>query len=147
MSWLRNRYVLIGILVFFLLISWRSYEVLMPGIEEKVDWVYDYDDALNKAKTEDKTLLIYFYTSVCGWCKKLSRDTFSNDEVADLLNNNFICLKIDAEEHSNLVTLYGISGYPTMLFLSPEEKVLGRIRGYKPPNSFINVARQFILNG
>lgn len=147
MSWLRNRYILIGILVFFLLISWRSYDVLMPRIEEKVEWLYDYDDALDKSKTEDKKLLIYFYTSWCGLCKKLSRETFSNDEATNLLNNNFICLKIDAEGHPNLVTLYSISEYPTILFLSPEEKVLGRIPGYKPPNTFKNIANQFILDG
>ena len=144
MSLLRNRYVLIALLVFLLLIGWRAYEDLMP-VEEKVDWVFDYDHAFNNSKAENKTLLIYFYTSWCSWCKKLSRDTYSNDEVAELLNGNFTCLKINAEEHPDLVTPYNISGYPTILFLSPEGKELGRILGYKPPDSFIGIARQYVL--
>jgi uncharacterized protein YyaL (SSP411 family) len=116
----------------------------MP-VEDKVDWVFDYDQALNASKAGNKTLLIYFYTSWCSWCKTLSRNTYSNDEVADLLNNNFTCLKINAEEHPDLVPLYNISGYPTILFLSPEGKELGRILGYKPPDSFIGIARQYVL--
>ena len=131
--------------MFLLLIGWTVYDFFMVGSEGKVNWVYDYDLALNDAKTENKSLLIYFYTSWCSWCRRLEKDTYSNDEVADFLNNNFICLRIDAGKNSDLVTLYGISGYPTILFLSPGGKELGRILGYRRPDIFILEAHPYVL--
>lgn len=145
MSWLRKKHFLIGIFVFLLLISWTVYDFFMVGSEGKVNWVSNYDRAMDMGKTENRSVMIYFYTTWCSWCRKLERDTYSNDEVADFLNNNFICLRIDAGKNSDLIALYGIPGYPAMVFLSPEGKELGRILGYRQPDIFMLEAHPYVV--
>jgi len=145
MSWLRDKRVLIILLVFVALASWAVYDFLRPT-GDKVNWVYDYENARDQSRSEGKPLLIYFHTGWCSWCRKLERETYSNDEVASLLNDNFICLKINAEEHPNLMTSYRIPGYPTVLFVSPEGEEMGRIMGYNPPDIFMVMASPYVLS-
>ncbi len=141
MSWLQDKRVLI-ILVFLAFASWTIYDYWRPTAG-KVSWVDDYENALEKSKLRDKPLMIYFYTGWCSWCKKLERDTFSKDEIASLLNDNFICFKINVEQHPSFMTQYAIPGFPTILFLSPEGKEIGRIMGYKSPDVFMIMASQY----
>ena len=106
----------------------------------------DHEKALEESKSEDKPLMIYFYTGWCSWCKKLERETYSNDQVASLLNDNFICLKINVEDHPSLMAEYRIPGFPTVIFLSAEGEEMGRIMGYKPPDVFMIMASPHVLN-
>ena len=74
----------------------------------------------------------------------METDTFSNDEVASFLNFNFICIRIDFEKNSDLVAMYDIPGFPTVLLLSAEGEELGRIMGYKPPDIFMIEASPYV---
>lgn len=57
-----------------------------------------YQEALNKAKKENKLLFVDCYTSWCGPCKMLANEVFTNNEVADYFNANFVSLKVDCEK-------------------------------------------------
>ena len=144
-SWLQDKRVLIIILVFLAFASWEIYDYLRPTTD-KVSWVDDYENALEKSKLRDKPLMIYFYTDWCSWCRKLERETYNNDQVATLLNENFICLRINAEKHPNLTAQYVIPGFPVTLFLSSNGEELGRIIGYKGPDVFLIPANLYFLN-
>lgn len=78
-----------------------------------------FQEALNKAKNTGKMLFVDCYTSWCGPCKRLAKDVFTNNEVADYFNKNFISFKIDCEkgEGPTLAKRFGVFGYLTMVFL------------------------------
>lgn len=101
-----------------------------------IDWKYNLQDALKSAKVQHKPIMIDFYTDWCGWCKKLDSDTYSDPKV-NAAAKKFICVKINAEKEPNLANKYGVSGFPTIIFLDSNGAVLSKIPGYLPPDRFL----------
>lgn len=98
-----------------------------------------FKEVLEKAKKEDKSVFIDFYTDWCGPCKKLNSTTFKDPQVGALLNSQFINHKVNAEkgEGVELAKKYEISGYPTMFFLDSDGRPIKRIVGYRDPNRLL----------
>ena len=104
-----------------------------------------FDDALAKAKSENKLLFVDFYTSWCGPCKKMTKEIFTKKEIGDFFNKNFINLKIDAEkgEGPALAKKYKPKGFPTMIFFNPDGTENKRLCGATPnAEFFLNYAKQ-----
>lgn len=95
-----------------------------------VDWYPWGDEAFRKAKAEDKPVFLSIGYSTCHWCHVMAHESFENPEVARLLNEFFICIKVDREERPDIDAVYmtvcrmitGSGGWPLSLFLSPEKK-------------------------
>ncbi len=110
---------------------------------EELKWYTDWNAAREAARKSDKPIMIDFYTDWCGWCKKLDRDTYSDKRVQALLKQGFVPLKLNAEKNGRqLAQKYGVRGYPTILFVNADGKVLHRIGGYKPPEPFVRDLEQ-----
>jgi len=103
--------------------------------ESKVNWLTDWNEALSQAQAENKPIMIDFYTDYCPACDELDSNTFTDDELGDFLNNNFVCLKSNAGE-SGLYGDYGVSVVPTIVFTSPVGTEFGRMTGYRSPDQF-----------
>lgn len=89
-----------------------------------------YQEALAAAKAEGKPVFIDFYTSWCGPCKKMAREIFPQQKVGDYFNQNFVCIKLDAEkEGREAAKKFGVTAYPTFKVISADEKVLFSIEG------------------
>ncbi|MDY6911750.1 MAG: thioredoxin family protein, partial [Chloroflexota bacterium] len=67
-----------------------------PTPDEGINWINDWDEALNRAQTENKPMMINFYTDTCPACVKLDNDTFTDEKLANLVNENFINVKSNA---------------------------------------------------
>jgi len=91
-----------------------------------------FSQMLEKAKSENKILMVDFFTDWCKWCVELDLKVYSDAEVALFTNNNFINFKIDAEkgEGVGLKEKYQIPGYPTIVFLKNDGTEVDRIVGY-----------------
>jgi len=94
-----------------------------------ISWSNDLSRGIGDAKSKHKPIMVDFYTSWCGWCKKLDQDTYSNTKVRNL-SQKFICVKVDGDKSPNLISKYQIRGYPTIVFLDPAGNEITRIVGY-----------------
>ena len=79
---------------------------LLQHAYNPVDWFLWGDEALNKARTEDKLLIVSIGYAACHWCHVMERESFENEDVALLMNRNFVSVKVDREERPDLDNLY-----------------------------------------
>jgi thioredoxin-related protein len=125
--------------------------------ENTIKWI-KYDEGLKIAAEENKPILIDFYTKWCGFCKKMDRETFSNDKVARYLDEKFVTVKVNGESNETVALSegslserqvsrsFGVRGYPTYWFLKASGEKIDNIRGYRPPEMFMTIL-QFIGDG
>ncbi len=105
-----------------------------------------FKDALSLAKKENKIVFLDIYASWCGPCKKLKYKTFSNEQVGEFYNENFINLSLDGEEGEGMVLAqkYGVYSYPTLLFLNDNGDVIYNAVGYHNPDEFIELGQKVL---
>ncbi|MGA0557393.1 thioredoxin family protein [Larkinella sp. VNQ87] len=111
-----------------------------PGIQfSEASWKAH----LAKAKAEKKIIFLDAYTSWCGPCKLLQKNVFTQKEVGDLFNKEFINVKIDMEkgEGPELAMQYPLEGYPTLLFIDGDGKVVRKVLGYQTPEQLLAIGK------
>jgi thiol-disulfide isomerase/thioredoxin len=103
-----------------------------------------FQEALAKAKTEEKVLFIDAFTKWCGPCKKMSKFVFTEEKVGSYFNKNFINLKLDMEEQDGLKfgKKYPVTAYPTLIFMDGDGKVIKKVKGAQQPDGLINIGKQ-----
>lgn len=100
---------------------------LLQHAHNPVDWYPWGDEALAKARSENKPILLSIGYSACHWCHVMEHESFENEEIAKLMNENFINIKVDREERPDLDQIYmnavqmmtGQGGWPMTMFLTP----------------------------
>ncbi len=102
-----------------------------------------WKEILAEAGRQDKIVFVDAYTTWCGPCKMMDRNTFSQKEVGDFFNANFINAKIDMEkgEGPSLAQEYSVRAYPTFLFVDSEGQLVHRTLGYQEASMFIQNAK------
>jgi len=103
---------------------------LLQHAHNPVDWYPWGGEALQKAKNENKPILISIGYSACHWCHVMEKESFEKEEVAAIMNEHFINIKIDREERPDLDHIYmdavqvmtGSGGWPLNVFLTPDAK-------------------------
>ncbi|MBV9465642.1 MAG: thioredoxin domain-containing protein, partial [Solirubrobacterales bacterium] len=101
---------------------------LLQHKENPVDWFAWGDDALTRARAEDRPLLVSVGYSACHWCHVMERESFEDPEIAALMNEHFVCVKVDREERPDVdaicmeacQAMTGHGGWPLNAFLTPE---------------------------
>ena len=101
---------------------------LLQHAHNPVDWYPWGEEALARAQEEDKPILLSIGYSACHWCHVMERESFENEEIATLMNENFINIKVDREERPDLDAVYmeavhtltGSGGWPMTVFLMPD---------------------------
>ncbi|MHB9056521.1 MAG: thioredoxin family protein [Paludibacteraceae bacterium] len=124
-----------------LIISFSALSTFSQGIQFEES--HNLNDALLKAKAQNKLVFIDAYAVWCGPCKMMSRDIFSLKEVGDYFNTHFVNLKLDMEAQENLeiAKKYDVKAYPTYLFLNAAGEVIHKGLGSMPADKFIEVAK------
>lgn len=111
-------------------LSQASSPYLLQHAHNPVDWFPWGKEALEKAKTEDKPIIVSIGYSACHWCHVMERESFENPDVADVMNAHFVCIKIDREERPDVDQVYmdavhamGLQGgWPLNVFLLPDQR-------------------------
>ena len=108
----------------------ESSPYLLQHAHNPVDWYGWNDDALKKAKDENKPIFLSVGYSACHWCHVMAHESFENKDVAEFMNENFINIKVDREERPDIDDIYqkvcqmatGQGGWPLSVFLTPDQK-------------------------
>ena len=101
---------------------------LLQHAHNPVDWYPWGEEALARAKAENKPILLSVGYSACHWCHVMERESFENEEIAALMNRHFVSIKVDREERPDIDSIYmdavvamtGQGGWPMTVFLTPE---------------------------
>ncbi|HNV69579.1 MAG TPA: protein disulfide isomerase family protein [Candidatus Ozemobacteraceae bacterium] len=102
------------------------------------DWLKNIDDGLKQAKAENKIVMVDFTATWCGWCKKLQTDVFDREEFQKFAAEHLVLVSIDADANRDLVTKYGVEGFPTIVFLNANGDKIHTISGYLPLEGFLS---------
>ncbi|MGI9516944.1 MAG: thioredoxin domain-containing protein [Pirellulaceae bacterium] len=109
---------------------------LLMHAHNPVQWYPWGEEALTRARDENKLIFLSIGYSSCHWCHVMERESFMDEEIAAFLNENFVCIKVDREERPDIDTIYMTSlrvfnqmvgsqrggGWPLTMFLTPEAK-------------------------
>ncbi len=103
---------------------------LLQHAHNPVDWFEWGPEALAKAVAEDKPILVSIGYSSCHWCHVMERESFENDAIAKIMNDHFVCIKVDREERPDIDQVYMEAvqamqqngGWPLNVFLTPDQK-------------------------
>jgi hypothetical protein len=103
---------------------------LLQHADNPVDWYPWGEEAFERARTDDKPILLSVGYAACHWCHVMEHESFEDDETARLMNERFVCVKVDREERPDVdglymeavVSLTGHGGWPMTVFLTPDRK-------------------------
>ncbi len=113
---------------------------LLQHAHNPVNWMPWGDAAFEKAKAEKKLVLVSIGYSSCHWCHVMEKESFENEEIAAIMNKNFICVKVDREERPDVDQVYmnavelmtGGGGWPLNCFTLPDGKPIQGGTYYQP---------------
>jgi len=121
---------------------------LLQHAHNPVDWYPWGDEAFARAKKEQKPILLSIGYSTCHWCHVMERESFENEDVAKLMNEHFVCIKVDREERPDVDQVYmdfvqrtsGHGGWPLTAVLTPDrEPFFGGT--YFPRDRFVHLLK------
>lgn len=103
---------------------------LLQHAENPVDWYPWGPEAFQKAKQEDRPVFLSIGYSTCHWCHVMAHESFEDEQVAEVLNSQYICIKVDREERPDIDSVYmsacqavtGAGGWPLTAILTPEQQ-------------------------
>lgn len=138
---------LLGILLFT-----NTGSNMSNSISGELQWT-NYTDGVRKASAGNKKILIDVYTDWCGWCKKMEKDTYSDEDIKNYLMRNYILVKLNAESdiketvgqeemtQAEIAKAYRVNGYPTTVFLSADGQPITSVPGYMKADEFMLVLK------
>lgn len=154
-------------LIFLLLFSLPgSAQVKSTAGAEAINWI-SIEQLPDLAKADQKKVMVKVFTSYCGWCKKMDRETLQNPYIAQYINEHFYAVKLNAEQEEEIVfkdkkyrfvpltppsrgyhelaaaLMRGQLSYPTIVFLDENLELIQPIQGYKDPQMFEAIITYF----
>ncbi len=103
---------------------------LLQHAKNPVDWFPWGEEAFSKAAGEDKPVFLSIGYSTCHWCHVMENESFEDNEIAGLMNDAFVSIKVDREERPDIDSIYmtvcqmltGAGGWPLTIIMTPEKK-------------------------
>ncbi len=132
-------------------LQYASSPYLKQHENNPVDWYEWGDEALNKALNENRPIIVSIGYAACHWCHVMAHESFEDDAVAEYMNSNFICIKVDREERPDIDNLYmdaahlttGRGGWPLNAFALPDGKPFYAAT-YFPKENWLALMKQIV---
>jgi thiol:disulfide interchange protein len=142
-----RRVVALGLLVGALAGCGRGGGRAAAGASPAIPWESDLAGALSRAASENKLVMIEFYTDWCGWCEVMEQKTFADAAVREQLGR-LVVVKLDADRGGrDAARRYRVNGFPTTLFLDAQGQEVGRVPGFLPPQPFLEELADILRQG
>jgi thioredoxin-related protein len=121
--------------------------------KESINWI-SIDEAQKLGKKEPRKIIVDVYTDWCGWCKKMDKNTFANEEVVKYVNQHFYAVKLNAESKETvtyngkeltkqeLARAFRVSGYPTVVLIDENFETVFPLPGYREAAEFKSILEQ-----
>jgi hypothetical protein len=130
-------------------LSRASSPYLKQHADNPVDWYEWGEEALTRAREENKPLIISIGYAACHWCHVMAEESFSDEAIAHLMNTHFVCIKIDREERPDIDRIYmeaaqllsGRGGWPLNAFALPDGRPF-HAATYFPPEQWMDALKQ-----
>jgi len=130
-------------------LSQASSPYLRQHADNPVDWYEWGEEALSKARLENKPLIISVGYAACHWCHVMAHESFSDEAIASFMNAHFVCIKVDREERPDIDRIYmeaaqllsGRGGWPLNSFALPDGKPFYAAT-YFPPDQWMDALNQ-----
>ncbi len=112
-----------------------------------------FDAGLREARKSNKKILIDVYTDWCGWCKKMDKEVFAHAKIAPFLSDQYVLIKLNAESPAKveykdtkstemgIARDFGVTGYPTFIFLEPNGDLITSLPGFVKAEDFYPVLK------
>ena len=103
-----------------------------------------FDEALAKAKQENKLVFVDFYATWCGPCKQMAEKVFTDEEVGKYMNDKFVCMQIDVEKEGwqkETARNFNVTVLPTLIFFKADASVASRLAGAREKADLLNAAK------
>jgi len=108
------------------------------ALNPEINW-HSYQSGIKKIADQNKKGFIHFYTDWCTYCKLMNQKTFSNEAVVAYLNENFVPIRVDAEEQRDVARKYGVSSFPNNGFIAEDQSEIGKRPGFIPPDMLLKM--------
>ena len=112
----------------------------IAGEQGEVKW-YSYEAGMDRIEEDGRKGFLYFFTEWCTYCKKADQETFSEKEISDYLNENYVPIRVDADQHGEIARSYGANQFPLNIFLSEDAEVIAGRPGFVPAGDMIHILK------
>lgn len=119
--------------------------LLISSICNAITWETSFENAQKTALATNKLLLVDFWATWCGPCKKMDKDAWSKDEVKFIMEN-YVPVKIDIDANKDVAARYGITSIPNMFILDANGKIVHQFSGYHNANELIREIEDYTLS-
>ncbi len=109
------------------------------------NWLYDFEEAKKLALATNKLILVDFWATWCGPCKKMDRESWSKDDVK-LLMSGYVPVKIDIDSNRELASRYNIRSIPYVFVLDGNGKVVHQTMSYKSKSELVDLLKTYALS-
>jgi thioredoxin-related protein len=133
------------VLVLFVFLGITSY----AQEKSEIKW-YSFEEVIGLTEKEPKMVFVDVYTDWCGWCKKMDKDTFTDSQVIDYINEHFYAVKMNAEDKTKKFQFRGkeyteetmarmmrVSSYPNFVIMDAAMENITQLPGYREPQPFL----------
>ncbi len=126
-----DRYLCLGFLLSWMALFSSAGNCHAEGLR----WLRVPHNAASDARRLGRPILVYVGANNCHYCRVMDRETWQNNRIVRQVSDEWVPLKVVAEENEVLVEKFQVSVYPTTLLFSPERKLISRLEGYFPPEA------------
>jgi len=110
------------------------------GGKAAIAW-HSYEEGLSLGKSQNKKVFLNFYADWCHYCKTMDSQTFTDANVIDFVNQNFVAIRVDSDKNKKLAANYNVRGLPMSLFLTENGDSIGGQPGFIPAQDMLSLLK------